>query len=273
MAVGDDDDLPSFLDHPGPGFREAGGVNRNVRTVQPVASPLEAAKSAGREKPHYWGHRQRVRDRFAAGGAESMPDYEIVEMLLFNAIPKRDVKPLAKRLLEDFGGIERLLTAGREELQRHPDVDHWIVHHFKLAEAVAIRLAKARLTERPLMDSMDRVREYLRTRLAHSNVEHFRVLFLDVKHRMIADEEFARGTVNHTPVYPREVVKRALELSASGVILVHNHPSGDPRPSAQDLSMTQLINSALGTVDIALYDHIIVGQSDEVSLRELDALD
>ncbi|MEM8664852.1 MAG: JAB domain-containing protein, partial [Pseudomonadota bacterium] len=155
-----------------------------------------------RQRPHYWGHRQRVRDRFAAGGAESMPDYEIIELLLFSAIPKIDVKPLAKQLLEDFGGIERLLTARREELARHPKVNDWIVHHFKLAEAVAIRLAKTKIADKPLLSSTKAVREYLRTRMAHSPVELLVAVFLDHHHRLITDEELGRGTVNHAPAYP-----------------------------------------------------------------------
>jgi len=233
--------------------------------VGPVAEALPRHAPRRGERPHYWGHRQRVRDRFAAGGAESMPDYELVEMLLFNAVPKVDVKPLAKRLLEDFGGIERLLTASREELARHPNVDGWIVHHFKLAEAIAIRLAKVRVVEKPLLGGTDQVIDYLRTRMGHSRIEHFRALFLDSQHRLIADEELARGTVNHTPAYPREIVKRALEHNAVGVVLAHNHPSGDPRPSKADLAVTRQVKAGLATVSIELYDHLIIGAVSETS--------
>ena len=229
--------------------------------------------SRGASRPHYWGHRQRVRERFAKGGAESMPDYEIVEMLLFSAIPKVDVKPLAKRLLEDFGGIERLLTASREELARHPGVTDWVVHHFKLAEAVAIRLAKVKLREQPVVGSTDAVIAYCRTMMAHQRVEHFRILYLDLQNRLIADEEHGRGTVNHTPAYPREIVKRALELNAVGVILVHNHPSGDPTPSRQDITMTNAVKAALGTVNVRLYDHLIIGRGSETSLAALGAIE
>lgn len=217
------------------------------------------------ERPHHAGHRQRLRDRFAAGGAESMPDYELVEMILFNAVPKVGVKPLAKRLLEDFGSFGRLLTASREELARHPQVDRWIAHHLKLAEAVAIRLAESRLPEAPMLGGTVAVIAYLRTRLAHSPIEHFRALFLDAQHRLIAEEELGRGTVNHMPVYPREVVKRALERNAVGVVLVHNHPSGDPRPSRQDVDVTRQIQAALATVAITLLDHLIIGKGSETS--------
>ena len=201
-----------------------------------------------------------------------MPDYEVVEMLLFSAVPKVDVKPLAKRLLEDFGGLERLLTASRAELAAHPNVDPWIIHHFKLAELIAQRLAKARLRDSITLNGIEAVKTYCRTIMAHQRVELFRILFLGTKNELIADEEHGRGTVNHTPAYPREIVKRALEHNAVGVILVHNHPSGDPTPSMQDIRLTETIQRGLDAVGIRLYDHLIIGHGSETSLAELGAL-
>lgn len=220
-----------------------------------------------RPRPHYWGHRERLRTRFAESGPDALPDYEIVEMILFNAVPRIDVKPLAKALLDEFGGFEPLVTASRERLAQSPRTDAKIIHQLKLAEAVARRLARSRMTARPVMDGWDAVIAYCRTVMGHREIEHFRVLYLDVKNGVIADEELGRGTVNHVPAYPREIVKRALERSASGVILIHNHPTGDPTPSEGDLAMTDQIRSALATVDIRLIDHIIVGKGRELSFR------
>jgi DNA repair protein RadC len=241
----------------------------------PAAIRREIPRHAPRhgERPHYWGHRERVRERLAAGGAAGVPDYEMVEMLLFNAIPRVDVKPLAKKLLEDFGGFERLLSASRERLARHPLVDGRIVHQLKLAEAVAIRLAKARIVEKPVLGGLDAVIAYCRTAMAHQTVEHFRVLFLDAQHRLVGDEEHGRGTVNHTPAYPREVARRALELNASGAILVHNHPSGDPTPSRQDIAVTRAMKAALATVSVVLHDHLIIGAARETSLAQEGLID
>lgn len=229
--------------------------------------PRHQSRDDGR--PHYWGHRERVRQRFEAGGATGIPDYEIVEMILFNAVPRVDVKPLAKKLLEDFGGFERLLTASRAELARHPHVDAKIVHQFKLSEAVAIRLAKAKLADKPIIGGTEAVIEYVRMAMGHQRVEHFRVLFMDLQNRLIADEEHGRGTVNHTPAYPREIAKRALELNAAGIILVHNHPSGDTTPSRADIAVTQKVEVALKALDIRLLDHVIIGSGTYSSLRGL----
>ena len=225
------------------------------------------------ERPHYWGHRARVRERFAQGGAAALPDYEIVEMILFNAVPRIDVKPLAKKLLEDFGGFESLLTASRERLMGHPHTDEKIVHQLKLSEGIAIRLAKVRLAEKPFFSGTDAVVEYFRTTMAHLEIEHFHVLYLDNRNYLIADEEHGRGTVNHTPAYPREVARRALELNAVAVVLVHNHPSGDPKPSRQDIEMTQRMKSTLGVVNVNLLDHLIIGKGSETSLAALGAMD
>lgn len=223
-------------------------------------------------RPHYHGHRQRVRDRLASGGAESMPDYELVELLLFNAVPKIDVKPLAKELLADFGGFERLIFAPREELAQHPKIDRWIAHQLKLAGAIAVRLARRKIDNVTVLAGIDEVIAYLRVKMAYATHESFRVIFLNNHHHLLADEEQGRGTVNHTPAYPREVVKRALALGASGVILAHNHPSGVATPSQADVTMTQKMKDALATVDVTLYDHLIITGDSETSMARLGLL-
>ena len=236
-----------------------------------AAAPLHETRDNG--KPHYWGHRQRVRDRLASGGAESMPDYELVELLLFTAIPTRDVNPLAKRLLAEFGGFERLMTAEREQLARHPFVDHWVIHQIKLAEAVAIRLAKAKVQDSTVFHGVDEIIDYLRVRLGHASVEHTRCLFLDKKNKLLADEELGRGTVDHTPIYPREIVKRALEVGCTAIVLVHNHPSGDARPSQADIDMTNKIVDACTVMGIVVHDHLIISSDAHVSFRQLGLID
>lgn len=231
-------------------------------------SPFPSHHSRDRDgRPHYWGHRQRVRERFEKGGAEGIPDYEMVEMILFNAVARIDVKPLAKRLLEDFGGLERLLTASRAELRRHPHVDEKIVHQIKLSEGVAIRLARTKLADKPILGGTLAAIDYLRPLMGHARVEHFRALFLDTQNRLIADEELGRGTVNHAPAYPREIAKRALELNASSVVLAHNHPSGKTTPSRADVEITERIETALKAVDVQLADHIVIGSGGETSMR------
>ncbi|MEM9222163.1 MAG: DNA repair protein RadC [Pseudomonadota bacterium] len=234
--------------------------------------PANTYRRLEQGRPHYWGHRERVRQRFAKGGADGLPDYELVEMILFNAVPRVDVKPLAKQLLEDFRSFERLMTASREALQRHPAIDEKICHQLKLGEAVAQRLAKARVVERPVLGGTQAVIDYFRTTMGHLDVEEFRAVFLDNQNRLIADEAQGRGTVNHTPAYPREVARRALEHNATRVVLVHNHPSGDPTPSRQDFAMTEQMQLALKSIEVALLDHIIIGAQTETSFAALGAI-
>ena len=212
-------------------------------------------------------HRQRLRQRFISGGAEAMPDYELLELILFRAVQRQDMKPLAHRLLKAFGDFNSVVAAPVPRLKEVSGVGDSVVLELKLIEAAAQRLARRRIARRPVISSWDAVLDYCRTAMAHRDKEHFRVLFLDRKNMLIADEEQSRGTVDHVPVYPREVVKRALELNASALILVHNHPSGDPAPSEGDLAMTSQINDAAQALDLRLHDHLIIGKSREVSLR------
>jgi DNA repair protein RadC len=226
----------------------------------------------GRLPSYIRDHRKRLRSRFMEGGAAAMPDYELLELLLFRAIPRQDVKPLARLLLDTFGDLNRVVTAPAARLSALSGVGEAVVQELKLAEAVAQRMARARVIHRPVLSSWDALLDYCHTAMAHRETEQFRILFLDRKNVLIADEEQARGTVDHVPVYPREVVKRALELNASALILVHNHPSGDPTPSEADIAMTAQIQDAACVLGLTLHDHLIVGRSREVSFRSLGYL-
>lgn len=212
-------------------------------------------------------HRARLRDRFSTGGAGAMPDYELLELVLFRSIPRQDVKPLARRLLDTFGDFNRVVTAPPARLEQVQGVGPAVAQDLKIIEAVAQRMMRARVMNRPVLSSWDALLDYCHTAMAHRETEQFRILFLDRKNVLIADEEQARGTVDHVPVYPREVVKRALELNASALILVHNHPSGDPTPSGADIEMTARIQDAATALGITLHDHLIIGKGRELSFR------
>jgi DNA repair protein RadC len=212
-------------------------------------------------------HRKRLRNRFLTGGAQAVPDYELLELVLFRAIPRRDVKPLARSLLDRFGDFNGVLSAPPERLSEVPGVGEAVVCELKVVEAAAHRLSRARVVQRQVISSWDALLDYCHTTMAHRETEQFRVFYLDRKNVLIADEEQARGTVDHVPVYPREVVKRALHLNASALILVHNHPSGDPTPSEADVAVTQRVQAAAETLGITLHDHIIIGRSCEMSFR------
>src|SRR5882672_90032 len=186
------------------------------------------AVQGGSEVPHYHGHRQRLRQRFATGGADALPDYELLELLLFMAIPQRDTKPLAKSLIDHFGSFADVIAAPAERLMEVDGVKEGTVAALKIVEAAALRLAKAKIIGKPALSSWDALLDYCTAAMARSQTEEFRVLFLDRKNVLVADEVQNRGTVDHTPVYPREISKRALQLGASSLILVHNHPGGDP---------------------------------------------
>jgi DNA repair protein RadC len=196
-----------------------------------------------------------------------MPDYEMLELVLFRAIPRADVKPLARALMDRFGDFNRVLSADPERLKEVAGIGDSVITDLKIVEAAAHRMARSRVIDRPVMSGWDAVIDYCHTSMAHRETEQFRVFYLDRKNILIADEEQARGTVDHVPVYPREVVKRALELNASALILVHNHPSGDPSPSEADIAMTAQIETAAQVLGLTLHDHIIVGKSRELSLR------
>jgi len=201
------------------------------------------------------------------GGATAMPDYELLELILFRSIPRRDVKPLARALLDKFQDFNRVITAPAERLEEVKGIGAAVISDLKILEAAAHRMARARVMKRQVISGWDAVLDYCHTTMAHRETEQFRVLFLDRKNVLIADEEQARGTVDHVPVYPREVAKRALELNASALILVHNHPSGDPTPSASDIDMTDRTNTALMALGLVLHDHLIIGKSRELSFR------
>ncbi len=212
-------------------------------------------------------HRKRLRERFLAGGAAAVADYELIELILFRAIPRQDVKPLARALLNTFGDFNAALSAPPERLVQVDGVGEAVVAEFKIVEAAAHRLAQSRIMDRPALSGWQALVDYCRTTMAHRETEQFRILFLDRKNVLIADEAQAKGTVDHVPVYPREVVKRALELNASALILVHNHPSGDPTPSEADISVTRQIEDAAKALSISLHDHLVIGKSDEFSFR------
>ncbi|MEX2520039.1 MAG: DNA repair protein RadC [Paracoccaceae bacterium] len=233
----------------------------------------ETSRSHGRpapdRRPHYWGHRERLRQRFLASGPDSLPDYEILEMILFAAFRRIDTKPLAKNLLAEFGDLSTVLSAPAARLMSVEGVTETVVVQCRLMETVAARLGRASVKDRSVLNSWSALMDYCRTVMIHREIEHFRVLFLDAKNILIADEELGKGTVNHVPVYPREVVKRALELNASAIILVHNHPSGDPTPSAADVDMTIRICNACEAVDLTVHDHVVIGDKAEASFRTL----
>jgi len=221
----------------------------------------------GRLPSYVADHRKRLRARFMQGGAEAMPDYEMLELVLFRAVPRQDVKPVARALIDLFGDFNRVLSAPAARLREVHGVGERIIEELKIVEAAAHRLARARVIDRPVISGWDAVLDYCHTTMAHRDTEQFRILFLDRKNVLIADEEQARGTVDHVPVYPREVVKRALEVNASALILVHNHPSGDPSPSQSDIAMTQQVQTAAEALSVTVHDHLIIGKSRELSFR------
>lgn len=212
-------------------------------------------------------HRKRLRERFLNGGTGAVADYELLELVLFRAIPRQDVKPLARQLIELFGDFSGVLSAPCERLSALPGVGGAVVAELKIVEAAAHRLAQSRVLDRPAISGWDALLDYCRTAMSRQETEQFRILFLDRKNMLIADEAQAKGTVDHVPVYPREVLKRALELNASALILVHNHPSGDPEPSEADISVTRQIEAAATTLSVTLHDHLIIGAKDAFSFR------
>ena len=234
----------------------------------PFLDTDEAPPVAGGRQPSYLAdHRRRLRARFMEGGAKGMPDYELLELILFRAIPRQDVKPLARRLIDTFGDLNGVLAAPPARLEGISGVGEAVICELKVVEAAAHRMARARVLGRQVVASWQALIDYCHTTMAHRDVEQFRILFLDRKNTLIADEEQARGTVDHVPVYPREVVKRALELNASALILVHNHPSGDPTPSQADIDMTRAIATAAEALSIPIHVHIVIGRSRELSFR------
>jgi DNA repair protein RadC len=239
--------------------------------VQPAAVEDAAASPDlwANAKPHFAGHRERLRERALVGGLAALPDYELLELFLFRSIPKRDVKPLAKQLLARFGSLAGVLAAEPAALRTVAGVGETVALDLKLLHEATLRIARGEAAKRPVISSWSSLVAYVKTALAHETREQFRVLFLDKKNQLIADEVMNRGTVDHAPVYPREVVRRALELSASAVILVHNHPSGDPTPSTADVDMTRQVIDAARSLRIAVHDHLIAARDGVASLKAL----
>jgi len=239
------------------------GAGKGPRKAPSPATPADA------DTPHYHGHRDRLRARFQEAGAETLPDYELLELLLFRSIPQRDVKPLAKELIQRFGSFAEVLGAPASRLTEVKGVGEGVALDLKIVEAALKRMAKGAVGKRPVLSSWSSVLDYCRMAMAFAEREQFRILFLDKKNILIADEVQQTGTVDHTPVYPREVMRRALELSASAIILVHNHPSGDPTPSGADMRMTRELVDIAKPLGVAIHDHIIVGRDGHASFRSL----
>ncbi len=218
------------------------------------------------------GHRERLRARFETGGPDAMPDYELLEMVLFRAIKRGDTKPIAKALLARFGSFAEVISASPLRLQEVKGVGPSVATEIGLIRAAALRLAQGQVINRPVLSSWQAILDYCRSAMAFEDIEQFRILFLDKKNQLIADEVQQEGTVDHTPVYTREVIKRALELAASAIVLSHNHPSGDPTPSMADIQMTKQIMAAGEKMGITVHDHIIIGRKGVVSFRQLELI-
>src|SRR5688572_6563113 len=237
------------------------GASRCAGMVE-SEKPAKSSRPAG-NVPHYYGHRQRLRDRFLEAGGDAVSDYEVLELILFRAIPQKDLKELAKDLLREFGSFAEVISAPIERLKKVKGLGPAAIAEIKIVQTAASRLARGEIKHRHVLSSWASVLDYCRADMAFDEKERFRILFLDKGNRLIKDEVQQTGTVDHTPVYPREVVKRALELSATAVILVHNHPSGDPTPSRADIQMTQQIVEIAKPLGIEVHDHIIVGKRSE----------
>ena len=220
-------------------------------------------------KPHYHGHRDRLRARFLEGGISALADYELLELYLFRSIPRRDVKPIAKDLIAKFGSFAETIVAPIALLSEVKGISEKTALDLKILQAGAIKLGQQNIMNRPILSSWTALLDYCRSVMQFENKEQFRVLFLDRKNRLIADEVLGQGTIDRAPVYPREVIKRALELGASALILAHNHPSGDPTPSASDIEMTTNMVIAAKAINISVHDHLIIGRNDIASFKAL----
>ncbi|MFN7164911.1 MAG: RadC family protein [Hyphomonas sp.] len=220
-----------------------------------------------KEPPHWQGHRERLRGKLLKRGAGALDDYEVLEVLLMAFIPRRDVKPVAKALQKQFGSLSAILAAPVEDLVRIDGVGETVAAYLKAITELNARAARETLKAREIISSWSALVEYVRREIQHETREQFRVIFLDRKNQLILDEIMGRGTVDHAPVYPREIARRALEVQCSSLILVHNHPSGDPKPSRADIDITREIIDVLQPFDISVHDHLIVGTSGVVSFR------
>ncbi|MCF6275387.1 MAG: DNA repair protein RadC [Robiginitomaculum sp.] len=228
-----------------------------------------APKPMKKPKPHYHGHRDRLRARFQEGGVQALADYELLELYLFNSIPRRDIKPIAKDLIARFGSFSETISAPLKHLREVKGVSEKTALDLKILQAAALKLGQESLLGRPVLSSWNALLDYCRSAMQFETEEQFRVLFLDKKNRLIADEILGQGTVDRAPVYPREVIKRALELSSTAIILAHNHPSGDPTPSQSDIDMTKQIAVAAKALGVTVHDHLIIGRDSTVSFKTL----
>lgn len=220
-----------------------------------------------KKTPHYAGHRQRLRDRFVNAGTDALQDYELLELLLFMAIPRRDVKELAKTLLSTFGSLPELMSASHHALTQIDGISENVATAIKTVTAIAERMMKQEFMHKPILNNWTRLMDYCHMTMAHEKKEHFRILFMNKKNELIADEIQGSGTVDHTPAYPREIMKRSLELGATAIILMHNHPSGDPKPSQADIDMTNAIIAAAKPFEITIHDHIVIARNGYTSFR------
>ncbi|PZO47789.1 MAG: hypothetical protein DCF16_17290 [Alphaproteobacteria bacterium] len=246
------------------------GADAAGAPLPPIRIEAKPAKTA--EKPHYHDHRSRLRQRFDEAGAGALADYELLELMLFRTIPRQDTKPLAKALLAKFGDLPAVLAAPVQRIAEVKGAGPAVAQDLKIVQAMLERAAKAPLHQRAVISSWSQLVNYCRMTLAHEPREQFRVLFLDAKNQLIADEIMNEGTVDHAPVYPREIARRALELSAASVILVHNHPSGDPKPSPADLAITRDIVAAAEAISVRVHDHLIIGKNGVASFKTLKLL-
>ncbi len=236
-------------------------------TSMPLKSAKDDRPSAQKKPPHYHGHRDRLRARFAEGGVQALADYELLELYLFNSIPRRDVKPLAKTLIDRFGSFAEVIAAPIDRLIELKGISEKTALDLKLIQAAATKLGQENIMKRPVLSTWSALLDYCRSAMQFEHKEQFRVLFLDRKNRLVADEIMGKGTIDRAPVYPREVIKRALALESSAMILVHNHPSGDPTPSQSDIAITQSICEAAQAVGLTVHDHLIIGRNDICSFK------
>jgi DNA repair protein RadC len=246
--------------------------NTDALDIGPPASTRHAGKMPAVKKPHYHDHRTRLRQRFADAGASALSDYELLELFLFRTIPRQDTKPLAKALLAKFGTLAAVLAAPAPRIAEVKGAGPSVAQDVKVAQALLERASRAEFKQRTVISSWSQLVNYCRLAMAHAPREQFRVLFLDVKNQLIADEVMNEGTVDHAPVYPREIARRALELSAAAVILCHNHPSGDPKPSAADIAITRDIVDAATAISVKVHDHLIIGRERVESFKSLGLL-
>jgi DNA repair protein RadC len=241
-------------------------MGRSTKGLDDAGGSLFPADDSTSSKAGHLGHRERLRARFLEAGPDALADYELLELLLF-AVPRIDTKPLAKALIERFGSFAEVISRSEQELRSVDGVGDTVVVTLKSVQAAAQRLLRTKVVDKPVISSWSALLDYCTAQMAYNPIEQFRLMFLDRKNRLIADEPQAEGTVDHTPVYPREVVKRALELNACALIMVHNHPSGDPKPSRADIEMTRKVKDAAAAVGLTLHDHVIVSRGGALSFR------